>query len=577
MKFEKANIKTPWEKYMGPVPMELDYFDGSMSEKVEDCAKNYPNITAYEFMGKKVKYKEFYAHIERAAKSLKALGVKEDEAVTICMPNCPQAIVMFYAANMIGAKANMVHPLSGEEEIAFCINETRSAICLGLDQFYEKFDNLIHDKKIHLRALIIASIRDELKAPLKVGYDLSEGKKYKKVKPSKEVTLWNDFLRNGKNFAGEYKVKRKYSDPAVILYSGGTTGTMKGIELSNFNFNALGQQVIATNPMFKPGDKMLAVMPVFHGFGLGVCIHSMLSNGGCSLLIPRFDVKSYAKLLKKHKPNFIAGVPTLYEALIRLDSMDGVDLSCLKGIFSGGDSLSIELKKKLDKFLAEHKASVRVREGYGATECVTACCLTPLTEEREGSIGIPFPDTFFTICKPGTCEELPYGTEGEICLAGPTVMMRYINNPEETENTLRVHADGMTYVHTGDLGLMDEDGFVYFKQRIKRMIVTSGYNVYPSQIENILDAHDIVHMSCVIGVHDDYKVEKVVAYVVLKPNVRLTEDMARDQLKEYLYKRVARYAVPKEIHFRDDLPKTLVGKVAYRKLQEEIEQEAKGE
>ena len=314
---------------------------------------------------------------------------------------------------------------------------------------------------------------------------------------------------------------------------------------------------------------MLAVMPIFHGFGLGVCIHSMLANGGRCLLIPRFNPESYAKLLKKHQPNFIAGVPTLYEALLRLKTLKRVDLSCLKGVFSGGDSLSIELKKRFDRFLAEHNAPIKVREGYGTTECVTASCLTPVHMAKEGSIGLPFPDTFYKIVKPGTTEEVAYGIEGEICLAGPTVMMEYINHPEETANTLKRHQDGLTWVHTGDLGLMDEDGFIYFRQRIKRMIITSGYNVYPSQIENVLDAHELVHMSCVIGIPDPYKMQRVVAFVVLKPGVKVSQEEASGILKAYCEKYVAKYALPTEFRFRSELPKTLVGKVAYRQLEEE--------
>ena len=295
----------------------------------------------------------------------------------------------------------------------------------------------------------------------------------------------------------------------------------------------------------------------------------MLSEGGRCLLIPRFTAESYAKLIKKHKPNFIAGVPTLYEALLRIHTLDKADLSCLKGVFSGGDSLSIELKKKFDKFLKDHNAPIPVREGYGTTECVTASCLTPSHWYKEGSIGLPFPDTYYQICKPGTEEEVPYGTEGEICLTGPTMMQGYVDNPEETAQTLRKHPDGMTWLHTGDLGMMDEDGFIYFKQRLKRMIITSGYNVYPSQIENVLDAHELVHMSCVIGVPDPLKMQRVVAFVMLKPDVKVSEDEAREILMKYLEKHVAKFEMPKEIEFRKELPKTLVGKVAYRVLEEE--------
>ena len=294
----------------------------------------------------------------------------------------------------------------------------------------------------------------------------------------------------------------------------------------------------------------------------------MLSQGGRCILIPRFTAKSYAKQIVKYKCNFIAGVPTLYEALLRLPSMDGADLSSLKGVFSGGDSLSIELKKKFDKFLYDHHAVIQVREGYGTTETVTACCLTPTNIYKKGSIGLPFPDTYIKIVEPDTDKEVPYGTEGEILLAGPTVMKEYMNNPEETARTLRKHDDGLTWVYTGDLGTMDDQGFIYFKGRAKRMIITSGYNVYPGQLENILDAHEDVQMSCIIGVPDPYKMQKVKAFVMLKPGVP-ANDATKQTLLDYCRKHVAKYAMPYDIEFRDELPKTLVGKVAYRVLEDE--------
>lgn len=566
-KNENMNVKAPWIDHLDGIPAHLDYFQGSMYDKIAEVSENYPDYIAYDFMGGKVKYKDFISKVDKCARALAGIGVKPGESVTICMPNAPQAVIMFYAVNKIGAIANMVHPLSSEKEIEFCLKESSSVVCLTLDQFYGKFENI--RENVHLRNLILTSVKDVLSPIKRKGYYLVEGRKIKKVPANAEIIWWEKFLLDGKKYHGPFHVVRKAEDPAVILYSGGTTGTQKGILLSNLNFNALAQQIVATNPMYRPGDKMLAVMPIFHGFGLGVCIHSMLSNGGRCLLIPRFNPESYAKLLKKHRPNFIAGVPTLYEALLRIKSLDRVDLSCLKGVFSGGDSLSIELKKRFDKFLKDHNASIPVREGYGTTECVTASCLTPVNRYKEGSIGLPFPDTFYKIVKPGTEEEVPYGEEGEICLSGPTVMIEYINNPEETANTLRRHKDGLKWIHTGDLGMMDEEGFVYFRQRIKRMIITSGYNVYPSRIENILDAHELVHMSCVIGVPDPYKMQKVVAFVVLRPEARVSNEEATQILMEYLKKHVAKYALPASIEFRESLPKTLVGKVAYRILEEE--------
>ena len=551
---------------MGDIPMHLEYFEGSMFDKVLDIANRYPNNVAFDFMGRSTTYKKMVEEIENCARALKTIGVREGDRVTIALPNCPQAIYMFYAVNLVGAVCNMIHPLSAEKEIEFYLNASHSVTAITLDQFYHKFENIRQNTGIV--NIIIASVKDELSKPVRAGYMLTEGRKIRKIPKDAPVIRWREFMAMSRHCFYNYKVERKSDDPAVILYSGGTTGTTKGIVLTNKNFNALGQQVIATNPMFRPGDKMLAAMPVFHGFGLGVCIHTMLSQGGRCILVPRFTAKSYARLIVKYRCNFIAGVPTLYEALLRLSTMDGADLSCLKGVFSGGDSLSIELKKKLDKFLYDHKATIQVREGYGTTETVTACCLTPPTMFKEGSIGIPFPDTYIKIVEPGTDRELPYGEEGEILLAGPTVMREYMDNPEETAQTLRTHADGMTWVYTGDLGCMDDEGFVYFKGRAKRMIVTSGYNVYPGQIENILDAHEYVQMSCVIGVPDPYKMQKVKAFVKLSPDAPKSEE-TKQELLNYCRKHIAKYAMPYDIEFRDELPKTLVGKVAYRVLEEE--------
>lgn len=562
-----TETRTPWINNLGDVPATLDYFQGSMYEAVEKIAQKYPEYIAYDFMGRSTTYKKFVEQINLCARALKAIGIREGDKITICMPNCPQTVIMFYAVNLVGGIANMVHPLSSEKEIEFYLKESGSICALTLDQFYHKFE-AVRQHVESLNNVIIASIKDELSKPIKVGYMLTEGRKIQKIPSDAPIIRWKEFFNMGSRYRWKYKVHKEGKDPAVILYSGGTTGITKGILLSNLNFNALGQQIIATNPMFRPGDRMLAVMPMFHGFGLGVSIHSMLSQGGRCVLVPRFTPQSYAKLLLKHRCNFIAGVPTLYEALLRLPTMDGADLSFLKGVFSGGDSLSIELKKRFDKFLFDHHAVIQVREGYGTTECVTASCLTPTHMAKEGSIGLPFPDTYYDIVKPGTQESMPYGEEGEICISGPTVMMEYVGHPDETAQTLQTHPDGRVWVHTGDLGCMDDDGFVYFKQRIKRMIVTSGYNVYPSQLENVLDAHDLVQMSCVIGVPDSLKMQKVKAFVMLKPGLTPCDEY-RDILMAYCRKNIAKYAMPYEIEFREQLPKTLVGKVAYRVLEEE--------
>jgi len=563
-------VKAPWLNHYGSVPHHLEYPDCTMFQQIEHTAEQYPDYIAYEFMGKTATYREFISQIRRAARAYAALGIKEGERVTICMPNCPQSVVTFYALNLIGAISNMIHPLSSEGEIMFYLDESQSVAVLTLDQFYPKFMEIA---KAHpVPKLVIASVGDALSPLKRLGYKLTAGRKNPKVPASDlNAILWNDLLALGDSYDRPYAVQRRAVDPAVILYSGGTSGKTKGILLSNLNFNALACQTVTMDVNLRPGDRVLAVMPIFHGFGLGISIHTFLALGGQCLLIPRFNAETFAELIRKQKPNYIAGVPTLYEALLRNPDLDAVDLSCLKGIFSGGDSLSIELKKKFDRFLQTHGCSVQIREGYGLTECVTASCLTPYHMFKEGSIGVPFPDTYYKICRVNSIDEAPYGEEGEICLTGPTLMMEYINQPEETAETLKIHADGHQWLHTGDLGVMDEDGFVYFKQRIKRVIISSGYNIYPSQLENVFDAHEKVHMSCIIGVPDPVKIQKVKAFVMLKPGAPQTSE-TREELLAYARKNIAKYALPYDIEFRDDLPRTLVGKVAYKILEQEEEE-----
>ena len=565
------SASAPWIAFYGNTPVSIDYPHKTMYQLLEATAKKYPANIAYTFMGKQTTYAEFMRRIEAAAKGLTAMGITRGDRVTICMANTPQAVDCFYALNRIGAIPNMIHPLSAAGEIVFYLNASHSKAILTLDQFYEKVAGILPELKQPCE-ILIAKVADELPFPLNLVYPHTKGGKH--PLPKSGYTLWTAMVNAGRNTPLPPDTG-KWNDCGAILYSGGTTGTTKGIMLSNLNFNALGLQTIAASGYTAQeisGMKMLSIMPVFHGFGLGIGIHTALIAGGTCILVPQFSVKVYADILKKQKPNLIPGVPTLFEALLRADNLADADLSYLKGIFSGGDSLSPELKRKVDAFLKEHNCSEQIREGYGTTECVTASCLTPKDYARSGSIGVPFPDTYYKIVQPGTTEEQPANTEGEICVSGPSVMLGYMDNPEETAQTLRSHGDGRIWLHTGDLGHMDEDGFVYFRQRMKRMIITSGYNVYPSQLENIIDGHEKVLLSCVIGVKDPYRVQKVKAYVVPMPGIEPSEAL-KQELLDYCVTRIAKYAIPREIEFRTELPKTLVGKVAYRVLEEEANAE----
>ena len=563
------SASAPWRAYYGNTPANLKYPNCTMYQLLSATAKQYPQNTAYVFQGKKTSFAQFMTRIDAAAQGLTAMGISKGDKVTICMPNSPQALDCFYALNRIGAIANMIHPLSAAGEIAFYLNFSKSKAILTLDQFYKKVTSILPEVQQECTVLV-AQIQDELPFPLNLLYPMTKGGQSWKDLPKQGVTYWRDVVRKQATLPADDMTA---DECAAILYSGGTTGTSKGIMLSSRNFNALGMQTIAASGFGSvAGMKMLSVMPVFHGFGLGIGIHTALIGGATCILLPQFNIKTYAQTLIKDKPNLIPGVPTLFEALLRAEDLKGQDLSFLKGIFSGGDSLSPELKKKVDTFLKEHGCTEQIREGYGTTECVTASCLTPKDYARSGSIGVPFPDVYYKIVTPGTTEEVDANIEGEICISGPTVMLGYMDNEAETASTLRRHGDGRIWLHTGDLGHMDQDGFVYFRQRIKRMIITSGYNVYPSQLENIIDGHEKVLLSCVIGVKDEYRGQRIRAYVVPMPGIEPSEDL-KNEILAHCAQHIAKYALPRELVWRTELPKTLVGKVAYRVLEEEAAEE----
>ena len=563
---EGVALKTPWIKYYGDSPSHINYFQGTIAEMIELSANRYADLIAYEYYGNTITYSEFYKKIEEAAKALKAQGVTENDRVTICMPNTPQGLIAFYAVNMVGAVANMIHPLSAEKEIEFYLNVSNSKFLITIDIAYEKIMKIIDNTKIE--KMVVVSAAQDFGRSMTFLYWLTKGRKINVKIERDNIIGWKKFIDSGKKYVGNYKCHKTMDSVAVILYSGGTTGTPKGIMLSNKNFNSMAEQASAMCHT-KPEESVLSIMPIFHGFGLTVCIHTPLSCGMKCILIPDFSSKKFVGLIRKFHPNFVVGVPTLFNSLAN-SNFGSDELSCITQVISGGDSLDPTLKERVDKFLHDHGSLTEVREGYGLTESSGATCLTPINSYRKGSIGVPFPDTYFKIVINGTHDEAPIGTDGEICISGPTVMLGYLNDIDETIQTLRVHDDGHVWLHTGDIGSMDADGFVYFKQRLKRVIISSGYNIYPSYVESVINKHPAVLTSTVIGVSHPYKVQVAKAYVILKEGFEASETLKREIL-DHCSKSLAKYSMPAYIEFRNSLPRTLVGKIAYKELEKENE------
>jgi len=572
LKSNKKKDNRRWINQYGEARANLEYPCNSMVDALMEVSRKYPEYFAYEYFGNKITYRVFMRQIEDVAKALKNYGVEKDDRVTICMPSTPEAICMVYAVNLVGAVASMIHPLSSEKEIENYINQADSKFMLALDMTVEKILNIKRNTK--LQKIIVATAGDSMPPLMRELYKITNYKKHVKLpKDNDDIVLWNRFISSAPDYVGICHEPRKAEDLAVILYSGGTTGTPKGIMLSNLCFNALAFEAHEMIKQAQPGNSVLSLLPIFHGFGLAVCIHTPLLKGMKCTLIPQFNAKKFGELIKKNKPTFLAGVPTLYEALLK-QKLKEKDLECVEAVISGGDILSPELKKKVDKYLKEHGSTAKIRVGYGLTEATAATCLSKENIDIEGCIGFPLPDTYFKVVKLETHEEAEVNEDGEICISGPTIMMGYLNNEKETNEVLRYHDDGRLWLHTGDIGSMDEDGTVIFKQRIKRMIVSSGYNVYPSYIENVIISHPDVLACTVIGIPDKYRGQVAKAYIVLKDGVEETHEL-KNEIKELCKKNISKYAIPKEYEYRKQLPKTLVGKVAFTKLEEENNSEKK--
>ena len=566
----KKKPKARWSKYYSKKEMNIDVPNISIYQllKNKSLENNYKDNIAIEYFATKMTFQDFFRNIDKCARAFRSQGVRRGDVVTILSANIPEAIISFYALNKIGAVANMIHPLSAENEIKEALQRYSTAMLVAMDITYSKIKNILDDTEVY--KTIIISARDSMPLYMKVGYEVTQGYKVEKPKRhNKDYMYWNDFIKQGENYTKDKVAEiTKRDTPAVILHSGGTTGTPKGIVLSNGNFNAAVEQVHTVLKDITSEDSVLAIMPIFHGFGLSVSINDVLSFGAKVVLIPTFKASEFYKLLTKYKPSVLVGVPTLFEALTNNEHMKDVNLSHIKYVVSGGDTLNKLRITKINEFLHEHGANANVLQGYGMTEAVAAVCLDQKYASRPGTIGIPFPGNYLKVVKPGTDEEVGIDEDGELCICGPTVMLGYYNNEKETNEALHIHKDGNVWLHSGDIASMDKDGYITYKQRLKRMIVTSGYNVYPSQIEEVIERHEAVIDCSVIGIPHPYKVEVAKAYIALKAGYKDTPKL-REELTELCKKNLAAYSIPKEFEFRKSLPKTMIGKVDFRKLQQE--------
>ena len=558
----KKKLDAPWKKYYTKEDLKYKIPDITMYDQVALSAKKYPYNVAIQYMGKRINYSTFLRKIDVCAKGFYDLGIKKGDIVTILLPNVPESLISLYALNKLGAIANMTHPLSAEEEIKQTLESTESKYLIIYDAQYDKIKNFI--KESDVKKVIFVSPGDSLNIVKNIVYDISQLKKFEHHPKDKLYIEWSKFIFKSK-FKKEF-VPNKYgkNTPAVIIHSGGTSGKPKNVVIQNraFIFAAKGEEIDLIQ--LNQGDSALAIMPNFHGFGLSVLMHTPLALGCSTILVPKFDSKKFDVLFKKTRPTCVLGVPTLFEALANSNNVKDLDLSFLKYVISGGDLLPKNLEDKINKYLKDHNSNAKITQGYGLSEALACVTMAHDHVNKSGSVGIPLAGNYIKIIDDNR-KSVPYGETGEIVINSKALMMGYLNDEAETNEALQIHDDGHVWLHTGDLGYMDEDGFLFYKGRIKRMIITSGYNVYPSHIEEVIESHPAVLQCTVIGVPHPYKQQVPKAFVVLKDGNHGL--LIKQELKAYCKKKLAKYMMPYEIVIRKQLPKTKLGKVDVNTLQ----------
>lgn len=564
-KLFKPHKDCPWLDYYSREERSIKFTDKTIYEYLVEQVGDDKDFIALNYFENRISYNEFFDNINVCARALRSYGVKPGDIVTICLPNMPEAIYAFYACNKIGAVADMVHPLSSPEQIKHYLKESKSRFLFLVDFDYDKFKEVLSDTLVY--KTILVSPKLSMPLGLSIGYTITRSITLKRPGfTDRDFMSWKEFMLRGTTSTKNFQAKMNKDDLAVILHSGGTTGTPKGIMISNYNFNAIMQQAGVNVIDVRPKDKIVSILPIFHGFGLAICVHTPLCLKVETILMPEYDANRFYKIWKNDKPHVILGVPTLWEGMMSNSKFDKIDMSQLKYIISGGDYLSVAAETKINEFLHRHGAHVNISKGYGMTESVAATAYTFPGTNEPGSIGIPMVGNTYQICNPDTDEPLEIGQEGEICVNGPTVMMGYLNNKEETDKILRRHKDGKLWLHTGDIGYIASNGIVYYTQRLKRMIIVSGFNVYPSMIEEVLESHEAVKKSCVIGIPHPYKIHVPKAFLILNDGYTDSAKLKRE-LKELCKEKLAVFSVPKEFEIRKEFPKTLYNKVDYRKLE----------
>ena len=562
-----ASQAKPWLKYYDQKFIDQTLPALSAFEYVCQRSKNHLNDTALEYYGRKFAYADLIVNVKKTAAALRGAGVKKGDIITVVSIMTPEIIALFYAADMMGATLNLVDPRYSVEGIREYIEEVDSHLLVCLNVVYERCRQAA--KRTNVEKVIVLSPADSLPPVMAVGYKLTTPDKNKYAS---NVIRWKQFIKGGE---GQSTASEPY-DPdhaCVVVHTGGTTGSPKGVMLTDDCFNGIALQFQAYPKLFHRGQKLMNVMPPFIAYGFACGIHLPLVLGFTVIIIPNLDPAKLGSLVLKHKPEHMFGVPTHYQQLASDPKLRDKDLSFIINYAAGGDSLSRGAEQTVNDFLAAHGARYPIAKGYGMTEVSSAATVAAGLDNKPGSVGIPMVNTVVAAFEPGTDQELPIGQRGELCISGPCLMKGYYNKPEETAILLRRHPDGRVWAHTGDMGYLDEDGFVYLDSRIKRMIIRhDGFKVFPSMIENVVSRHPAVHQCSVVGCTDkDHTQGRLpFVYIVLKADITAKKKQVIRELERMCAEELPEYVQPVAYKFISSMPMTPVGKVDYRQLEADI-------
>ena len=562
-----ASQAKPWLKYYAQKYIDQTLPTLSAFDFVCHRNQNHLNDTALDYYGRKFTYADLIVNVKKTAAALRGAGVKKGDIITVVSIMTPEVIALFYAADMIGATLNLVDPRYSVEGIREYIEEVDSHLLVCLNVVYERCRQAA--KRTNVEKVIVLSPADSLPPVMAVGYKLTTPDKNKYAS---NVIRWKQFIKGGE---GQSTAAEPY-DPdhaCVVVHTGGTTGSPKGVMLTDDCFNGIALQFQAYPKLFHRGQKLMNIMPPFIAYGFACGIHLPLVLGFTVVIIPNLDPAKLGSLVLKHKPEHMFGVPTHYQQLAADPKLRDKDLSFIINYAAGGDSLSRGAEQTVNDFLAAHGARYPIAKGYGMTEVSSAATVAAGADNKPGSVGIPMVNTIIAAFEPGTDRELPIGERGELCISGPTTMKGYYNKADETAMILRRHPDGRIWVHTGDMGYLDEDGFVFLDSRIKRMIIRhDGFKVFPSMIENVVSRHPAVHQCSVVGCTDKDHVQGRLpfVYIVLKADTTAKKKQVIRELERMCAEELPEYVQPVAYKFISSMPMTPVGKVDYRQLEADI-------